>query len=120
MKQGQAAEATRTFGAADLEAYRQLGGPSAPPGLVPEPLVGALFSYLLGVHLPGPGANYLKQDSTYLRAPRLDEVVTARVEIVRIRPDKQLVDLSTVCRGQDGEVICVGRALIHVDDLVRP
>lgn len=108
---------TRAFTQADVDAYAALGGPSAAPGEVPDPLIGALFSYLLGVHLPGRGANYLKQQSEYLAPARIGDPLTATVAITRLRPDKALVDLDTVCTDSAGRILCRGRALIHADDV---
>lgn len=108
---------TRAFTQADVDAYVDLGGPAAAPGEVPDPLIGALFSYLLGVHLPGRGANYLKQQSDYLASARIGDALTATVTITRLRPDKALVDLSTVCTDSAGRVLCQGRALIHADEV---
>jgi 3-hydroxybutyryl-CoA dehydratase len=48
-----------------------------------EPLIGALFSYLLGVRLPGYGTNYLKQEMHFLTAAPLDQPLTARVILTR-------------------------------------
>ena len=97
--------------------------PSLPAGnapgkeTVPEPLIGSLFSYLLGRELPGFGTNYLKQQMRFLRPAPLGEPITATVEITRIRPDKHLVDLATTCTGADGTVLCDGRALVLVEDV---
>ncbi len=117
MKVGDQATATRIFTQADVDAYAALGGPVAAPGEVPDPLIGALFSYLLGVRLPGRGANYLKQQSDYLAPARIGEALTATVTVTRLRPDKALVDLETVCTDASGNVLCRGRALIHADDV---
>lgn len=117
MMVGDEAFVTRVFTEADVDAYLSLGGPSAAPGEVPPPLIGALFSYLLGVHLPGRGANYLKQQSDYLAAAQIGEPLTATVTVTRLRPDKALVDLETLCRDSAGRVLCRGRALIHADDV---
>ena len=88
---GQNAEMTRSFSAADVSRYASLGGHEPAPGDVPEPLVNALFSRLLGVELPGEGTNYLKQD---------------------------LVDLKTRCVGEHGNLISEGRALVYVADVM--
>jgi 3-hydroxybutyryl-CoA dehydratase len=117
MRLGDKASATRAFTAGDVAAYGVLGGPPASEGLVPDPLVGAIVSCLLGVRLPGPGTNYLKQDFDYAAPARIDEAITASVEVVRLRPDKHLVDLMAECRGEDGRLICAGRALVHVGDV---
>jgi 3-hydroxybutyryl-CoA dehydratase len=117
MKLGDRVSTARAFSAQDVEAYGALGGPSAADGMVPDPLVGAIVSYLLGVRLPGPGTNYLKQDFDYAAAARIGEAITACVEVVRLRPDKHLVDLMAECRGEDGRLICAGRALVHVGDV---
>lgn len=114
---GQAAECRRRFDAGDVEAYTALAGRGGPPGTVPEPLIGALYSRLLGVDLPGRGTNYLKQETTFVRPVSVGETLTARVEITRLRPEKHLVDLRTTCRDEAGELVSDGRALVYVEDV---
>ncbi len=114
---GKAAETRRNFTAGDVADYVALGGQRPPDDEVPEPLIGAMFSYLLGVKLPGLGTNYLKQESEFNAAAYIDEPLIARVQITRLRPDKHLVDLSTTCRNSSGDLICTGRALVYVGDV---
>jgi acyl dehydratase len=116
MKVGQAVEIRRSYSDADMHAFAALSGVEA-ERTVPEPLIAALFSYLLGVHLPGPGTNYLKQDLNFRAAAPLDTELTARVEITRLRPDKHLVDLWACCTTPDGTVVCDGRALVKARDV---
>lgn len=113
---GQKAQMTRSFSAGDVSCYAALGGHHPPPGEVPEPLINALFSRLLGVELPGQGTNYLKQESAFFDAARVGEALTASVEITRLRPEKDLVDLRTRCVGEGGNLISEGRALVYVAD----
>lgn len=118
MKVGDNASITRSYTAADTAALTALAGVEVVvDGLVPEPLVGGLFSYLLGRELPGFGTNYLKQEMRFLRPVLVGEPVTATVEITRIRPEKHLVDLATTCTDASGEVLCEGRALVLVKDV---
>ena len=128
---GQAAEIVRTFSAADLLEYRDLSGDTNPafsdaayakmqgwPGLrVPGGLLGGLFSFLLGTRLPGRGTNWLKQRLAFPAPCYAGQEVTARVEIVRLRPEKDLVNLRTTCTTSDGRVVCEGEALVLVKDL---
>lgn len=114
---GQVAEATRRYSPTDIDDYVALGGHRPPGDSIPEPLVNALFSYLLGVELPGQGTNYLKQESAFYEVANLEDLLRARVEITRLRPDKHLVDLSTTCVTDDGKRICEGRALVYVADV---
>lgn len=116
MDLGQAAETTRIYTEADLADFAALAGGAAGRH-VPEPLIGALFSYLLGVHLPGFGTNYLKQELNFLAPAPLGEALTARVEITRLRPEKHLVDLRTTVCGADGRLLCDGRALVLAKDV---
>ena len=113
---GQFAEITRTYTAGDVAEFAALGGGAA-GDMVPEPLIGALFSYLLGVKLPGFGTNYLKQEMDFPAPAPLGTPLTARVEITRLRPEKHLVDLATTCRAADGTVVCTGRALVLARDV---
>ena len=114
---GQSAEIARRFSADDVDAYVALGGHRPVDGEVPEPLVNALFSYLLGVELPGQGTNYLKQETEYFVTPRVGDSLTARVKITRLRPEKHLVDLATTCVNGHGETVCEGRALVYAEDV---
>jgi 3-hydroxybutyryl-CoA dehydratase len=117
MKIGDKVSVTRTFSAQNLLDYTSLSGHEVSGGKIPEPLIGALFSYLLGVKLPGLGTNYLKQETRFQASAVIGEILTAEVEITRIRPAKQLVDLATTCRRPDGVIIASGRALVYVGDV---
>ncbi|MFN4012163.1 MAG: phosphate acetyltransferase [Pannonibacter sp.] len=117
---GESASLTRSYSGADLAAFSRLSGTVVSPEEgVPGPLIGALFSCLLGVDLPGPGTNYLKQEMRFLAPVPLDVELTARVTITRLRPEKHLVDLETVCDLPDGTRVCEGRALVYVEDAVK-
>lgn len=131
MELGQSAQTDRTFTVADMAEYASLTGDAVPfftdagfarslgleGALVPAALLGGLFSYLLGTQLPGPGTNYLKQRLRFPNPAHADQELTARVEIVRIRPEKQLVNLSTVCTDPSGRIVCHGEALVLVSDV---
>lgn len=118
---GQAAREKRTFTEADLQEYADLAGSlSRDSRHVPPPLLGAMFSHLLGTRLPGPGTNYLKQRLEFRRAVSPGEEIEAFVEIVQLRPEKELVNLRTVCLTAAGEIVCEGEALVLVRDVHAP
>jgi acyl dehydratase len=110
----------RTFSTDDLEGYDALVGDVASVDVVPEPLVAGLFSTLLGVHLPGPGTNYLKQALRVVAPARPGEPLEASVEVVRVVPDKRLVYLATRCRGADGRLVADGEALVLAGGVPAP
>jgi acyl dehydratase len=128
---GMRAEARRTFTAQDLAEYASLTGDTNPVftdadyarqrglegPIVPGGLLGGLFSCLLGMQLPGRGTNYLKQRLEFPALAYQSEELTAAVEILRIRPEKQLVNLSTECTNARGELVCEGEALVLVSDV---
>lgn len=134
LKIGQNATSERIFSDRDLAEYADLTGDRNPifrdityarqAGLkgpmVPGGLLGGLFSYLLGTVLPGRGTNWLKQRLVFLRPAYPGERITAQVEIVRLRPDKELVNLRTECLNPAGQVVCTGEALVLVSDLISP
>lgn len=117
VKLGDSAEVTRSFSADDIRDYADLCGHWVAADCVPEPLIGAMFSYLLGVRLPGSGANYLKQETRFHDSAPVGDTLTARVEITRMRPEKHLIDLSTTCLNSSGRVIASGRALVSARDV---
>jgi acyl dehydratase len=128
---GQSAALTRAYSRADMDEYidllreanplysdpafgRAIGLRGAP---LPGPLLGAMFSCLLGTELPGRGTNWLKQRFLFLRAAYPSDELVARVRITRIRPEKELVNLRTWITGPDGGLICDGEALVWVNDV---
>ena len=128
---GQRAETRRAFGRGDLEEYvdlviddnpifadvayaRRLGFRDL---LVPGGLLGGMISFLLGTRLPGQGTNYLKQRLEFPAPAYAGQELTAAVEVVRLRPEKQLVNLATTVQGPSGEVVCRGEALVLVSDV---
>ncbi|MGE4336628.1 MAG: MaoC/PaaZ C-terminal domain-containing protein [Pigmentiphaga sp.] len=113
LARGQTVIQERVFNVADLATWAGLAGLSRAPETVPGPLIGALFSYLLGERLPGHGTNYLKQSLDFHDTARPDEPLRAAVTISRLRGDKALVDLDTSCHGADGRTLCSGRALVR-------
>jgi len=98
----------------DSDFARSLGISSL---LVPPPLLGGMISYLLGTRTPGCGTNWLKQSFLFHRPVFWDDPVTAEVEVSRLRPDKELVDLTIKCTTGDGDLACSGRSLVLVKDL---
>ncbi len=115
---GQFATTERVFTPADIKEYAALTGMESPETeVVPGPLLGGMFSYLLGTTLPGRGTNYLKQRLEFPGRAQVGERLSATVEIVRLRPDKDLVNLRTVCTNSRGEIVCEGEALVKVKDV---
>jgi acyl dehydratase len=130
---GQRAQTRRTFTAADLAEYANLTHDHNPlyvkpkyaqkvgldGAIIPGGLLGGLFSYLFGTELPGRGTNYLKQRLHFPAPAYVDQELTAAVEITRIRAEKQLVNLSTMCLDPAGQIVCQGDALVLVSDVKR-
>ncbi|MFY8107206.1 MAG: hypothetical protein ACOVKO_09840 [Elstera sp.] len=115
---GQTATVTRQFSPEDLRGFAALiGVQSGDFTHLPEPLLAAMFSYVLGVKLPGRGTNYLKQDMLFLKPVPLTETVTATLEITQLRPEKHLCDLSTTLSNAAGEPLVTGRALVYIKDV---
>lgn len=120
MKVGDRASLTHTFDHDEVADFLELARLDADFTHVPEPLIGGLFSYLLGVKLPGSGTNYLKQELHFHAPAPLGEPLTANVEIMRLRPEKHLCDLSTTCCDSAGNIVCTGRSLVLVKDVEQP
>ncbi len=112
LRTGDSASISRRYSNEELAAWARISHAPAPEGRVPEPLIAALFSYLLGEELPGHGTNYLKQEMRFTDHGRVDEELTATVTITRLRPDKALVNLVSRCTGEDGRIICDGESLV--------
>lgn len=129
----QRAKATRRFEAGDLDEYADLCGDANPlvvdtaaarraglPGrIVPGPLLAGMFSDLLGTKLPGRGTGWMKQSLRFLKPVHPGLALQAMVEVVRVRPLKQLVNLRSTVRDVTGAVLVDGEALVLVRNLER-
>lgn len=113
---GMTATRRRSFTRSDVDSFCALvDDPTDYEGRVPVGLIGGLISAILGVELPGRGTNWLKQHYAFLAGVPIDAEVVATVMTSRIRPNKQLVNLSSVCETSEGPAI-VGESLVLVRD----
>lgn len=131
LRPGMSASCSRVFGVADLGEYGDLVGDRNPVfrdegaaraagyagRIVPWPLLAGMFSDLLGTRLPGRGTGWMKQQLRYPAPAYPGEELTATVSIVRLRADKELVNLATRVTAADGRVVCDGEALVLVRNL---
>ncbi len=122
---------TRTFSLDDISAFRDLvseeNATIADSGyaqllgfkrtIVPGGLLGGTVSDILGTKLPGRGTNWLKQKYHFLAPAYPDEEITTMVEIIRLRPEKDLVNLRTTLINPHGKIFVDGEALVWVSDL---
>ena len=75
-------------------------------------LVSGLISATLANKRPGPGCIYLGQDLKFTAPVRINDTITAKVEITSLREDKKIVTLSTTCTNQNGQVVIMGSAVL--------
>lgn len=73
--------------------------------------VGYISSVLANL-LPGPGSIYLSQEIKFLAPVRIGDIVTAKVEIIELIPDKNRAKFKTTCTNQNAEVVVDGTAWI--------
>ena len=130
LRLGATASDARVFSLADLDEYGDLVGDRNPifrddaarsrgfkGRIVPAPLLGGMFSDILGTRLPGRGTGWMKQALCFPAPAYPGEKLTATVAIIRLRADKELVNLSTRVLAEDGRVVCDGEALVLVRNL---
>ena len=77
-------------------------------------LAASLFSGLLGTKVPGEGSIYLGQALSFMAPVFIGDELTATVEVVKIREDKPIVTLKTVCVNSEGKVVIEGEAVVKV------
>jgi 3-hydroxybutyryl-CoA dehydratase len=120
---GVEAQVTHAFSLQDTRAFALISGDNNPlhvdaafaraHAAESKPVVQGLLSASLFATIFGrtvPGAVYVKQDLRW-RAPLLvDEQVTARIRVVKVR--RRFVECETVCAKADGGVVVDGRATL--------
>jgi acyl dehydratase len=123
---GEMAEVSKTITGEDVRVFADLTGDHNPVHLDDEyasatrfkrrvahgMLTASLISSVLANQLPGEGTIYLSQSLRFVAPVYLDDTVTARVTITRIREDKPVATLETVCVNQRGELLIKGEAVV--------
>jgi acyl dehydratase len=128
LKVGDTASLTKTITDADIRAFAELSGDRNPIHLddayaattrfgrriAHGMLAASLISTVLGTELPGVGTLYLSQNTRFLAPVYPGDTVTARVTVTKVRDDKPIVTLETICENQDGELLIKGEAVVLV------
>ena len=74
-------------------------------------LSAALFSTLVGMHIPGTGAIYKSQTLEFLKPVHIGDTLTAWFEILEIDPVEEVVKMASWIENQRGEAVIRGRTV---------
>ncbi len=77
-------------------------------------LSGAFISAVLGYEFKERKIVYLSQTMKFVRPVFIDDTVTATATVVKIRGDKPIIKLETVCTNQNGETLVTGEAVVMI------
>jgi len=130
LKVGYVVTTSRTFNEDDVRKFADLVGDRNPIHLdeqfakktrfgrriVHGFLTASLISAAIGTQI-GQGAIYLSQTLQFVAPVYPGDTVTARVTVTKIRDDKPIITLETVCFNQNGEPVVKGEATVLMDDL---
>ena len=75
-------------------------------------LVSGLISGVLGNKFPGYGTIYLSQSLKFLKPVRIDDIITAEVEVIDINIEKNRLTLKTRCYNEEDIDVIVGEAIV--------
>lgn len=126
LAKGDAAEFSKTISEADVYMYAGVSGDLNPAHINEEYAKGTFFKHriahgmltasfisaVIGMQLPGPGTIYMSQNLNFLAPVRINDTVTARVEVAEKIEEKQRVRLTTTCSNQNGTLLISGEALV--------
>ena len=128
LRVGDTAALTRTITDRDVRAFAELTGDHNPVHLDEEyaaatrfgrriahgMLSASLLSAVIANELPGRGSIYLSQTLQFVAPVLIGDAVTARVTVTKIREDKPVVTLETVCTNQRREQVLKGEAVVRI------
>jgi 3-hydroxybutyryl-CoA dehydratase len=79
-------------------------------------LSGAFISAVLGYEFKERKIVYLSQTLKFVHPVFIGDTVTASGTVTKIRGDKPIVKLETVCTNQNGETLVTGEAVVMILD----
>src|SRR6187401_2543589 len=118
---------TRTFTAADVEAFAGISGDRNPlhfdaafaestrvgRPVVQGGLTTGLFNALVAMELPGPGSVFLHQEWDYPAPVFIGDTVTAEAVVIEVRADKPITRLRCIAHRDDGTEVLRGECLVY-------
>lgn len=124
IKVGDTASITRTLTKKDVELFAIMSGDYNPAHLDEEYAKtdkfhkiighgmwgGSMISAVLGTQLPGPGAIYVGQTLKFVKPVMIDDVITAKVTVIKKDEKTNKITLYCQCYNQKEEDVIVGEA----------
>ncbi len=121
---GQSATRAKTVTEADLHAYAEITGDYNPlhfddafaaatrfgRRVAQGGITAGLLNALVAMDLPGPGTVFMSQTLTYHAPAYVGDTLTARVEVVGLKPDKPVCQLKFEITNQAGTLILSAEA----------
>ena len=77
-------------------------------------LSGAFISSILGFKMTERKIVYLSQTLKFVAPVFIGDTVTATATVTKIRDDKPIVTLETICTNQNGETLVTGEAAVMI------
>ncbi len=125
---GDRAEVIHTITEQDIQTFGELSGDFNPlhfddewakntlfKGRIAHGLLTAAFiSTAIGMHIPGAGTIYLGQSLRFHKPVRINDTITAVVEVIGKDDKKRHIRLKTTCTNQEGTTVLDGEALVTV------
>ncbi|HIE24444.1 MAG TPA: MaoC family dehydratase [Anaerolineales bacterium] len=126
IKIGDSASIRKSFSDADVRKFAKISSDKNPihldeayaektpfkRRLVHGMLTAGLISAVLGTELPGEGSIYLSQSLKFCAPVFIGDKITATVTVIKVREDKPIITLETVCKNQDEKVVLEGEAVL--------
>src|SRR5512146_1466721 len=133
-KVGDMARRTLVVTARDIELFTEITGDRNPlhydetaaaaspfGGLIVQGgVTSGLLNAVVAEDLPGPGTVFLGVEWRFVKAVRVGEDITARVEVTAVRDDKPVCTLATTVRNAAGEDCLIGTAVTWTAPLRDP
>src|SRR5215831_877288 len=130
---GATAERSRWTSMHDVEIFSEMTGDRNPlhydatlaaespfGGLIVQGgVTSGLLNAIVAEDLPGPGSVFLSVEWRFVKAVKVGEQITGRVEITSVRDDKPICTLATSVRNSHGEACLVGTAATYTVPLAR-
>jgi acyl dehydratase len=124
---GSVAERSRTTHMRDVEMFTEMTGDRNPlhydealaaatpfGGLIVQGgVTSGLLNAVVAEDVPGPGTVFLGVEWRFVKAVKVGETITGRVEVVSVRPDKPICILKTSVVNAAGEVCLTGTATTY-------